>query len=59
VQAAIYFLELPFVLSNFDTKAYLFMIVFVMICSALSYLTAARYLSGRGGKKVKKGADPT
>ena len=45
--------------SSFDTKAYLFMIVFVMICSALSYLTAARYLSGRGGKKVKKGADPT
>lgn len=58
VQAAIYFLELPFVLSDFDTGAYLFMIVFVMICSALSYLTAARYLSGKGGKKAKKGADP-
>jgi hypothetical protein len=56
IQAAIYFLELPFVLSNFDTRAYLFMIVFVMICSALSYLTAARYLSAGGDKKTKKGA---
>jgi hypothetical protein len=34
------------------------MIFFVMLCSALSYLTAARYLSGRGNKKAKKGADP-
>lgn len=58
IQAAIYFLELPFVLSDFDAKAYLFMIFFVMLCSALSYLTAARYLSGRGNKKAKKGADP-
>ena len=54
VQACIYFLELPFVLSDFDTGAYFFMIVFVMLCSALSYLTATRYLSAKSGKKQRK-----
>ena len=54
VQAGIYFLELPFVLSDFDTGAYFFMIVFVMLCSALSYLTATRYLSAKSGKKQRK-----
>ena len=51
VQAAIYMMELPFALSDFDTQAYLFMIFFVMLCSTLSFLTAARQLFP---KKMKK-----
>ena len=61
IQAAIYMLELPFVLSDFDTRAYLFMIIFVMFCSALSFLTAARQLTAptRKRKKSAKGGDLT
>ena len=56
VQAAIYFLELPFALSGFDTRAYLFMIVFVMLCTAVSYLTATRHIAPpvRKNKKTRK-----
>lgn len=59
IQAAVYFLELPFVLSDFDERAYLFMIAFVMLCTAVSFLTAARRLlpSARKPAKAKKGAD--
>ena len=58
IQAAIYFLELPFVLSDFDGRAYLFMIVFVMLCTAASFLTAARHLVPPTRKPTaKKGAD--
>ena len=53
IQAAIYMLELPFVLSDFDTRAYLFMIIFVMFCSALSFLTAARQLTAPTRKRKK------
>ena len=58
IQAAIYFLELPFVLSDFDGRAYLFMIVFVMLCTAVSFLTAARHLVSPTRKPTaKKGTD--
>ena len=54
VKAAIYMMELPFETSAFDTGAYLFMILFVMLCSALSFLLCARQITP---KKTKKGAD--
>ena len=57
VQAAIYFLELPFETSGFDTRAYLFMIVFVMLCSALSFLAASRRIAPRAPKKTRKGGN--
>jgi hypothetical protein len=44
VQAAIYMMELPFATSGFDVRAYLFLIFFVMLCSAFSFLMASRQL---------------
>ncbi|MBO7176181.1 MAG: ABC transporter permease [Clostridia bacterium] len=44
VQAAIYMMELPFTTSGFDVRAYLFLIFFVMLCSAFSFLMASRQL---------------
>ena len=59
IQAAIYMMKLPFEISDFDMRAYLFMIVFVMLCSALSFLTALPQFAEKGRKesKSKKGAD--
>ena len=61
VQAAIYMMELPFEVSDFDTRAYLFMIAFVMLTSALSFLAAAPKFTERvpKDKKSKKGAKPS
>lgn len=56
MQAAVYMLELPFHTTDFDMRAYLFMIFFVMLCSALSFLTASRHLIEKSPKQ-KKGVD--
>lgn len=49
-------MELPFVLSGFDVRAYLFMIVFVMVCAVISFVAGYRGVCARprAGRKHKK-----
>lgn len=56
VHLAITTMELPFALSGFDVRAYLFMIVFVMICAVISFIAGYRgvHPTRRIEKKQKK-----